>query len=236
MEDVTDGDYWHAKRVCEDFEIKNLLAADLFEKMCILKYVSWNIWTWPCLFPYCTRISMASSLKKTNIKLDLLADTDMLLMVEKGIKGRICHTIHWYVNSNNKYMKHYDKNKESSYLKYWDVNNLYWLKMSKKLLVNNFKSVEDISEFNEDFIKNYNDESHEWYFLEVDVQYPGILYNLHHDLPFLPKKIKTEKVENFVANLHNKEEYVIHITNLKALNHGLVLKKVNRIIKLIQKS
>ena len=47
----------------------------------------------------------------------------MLLMVEKGIRGEICHTIHWYTKANNKFIKYYDKNKESSYLKYWDVNN-----------------------------------------------------------------------------------------------------------------
>ena len=66
---------------------------------------------------------MASSLKK--VKLDLLTDTDMLLMVEKEIRGGICHAIHRYEKANNKYMKDYDKNKESSYLKYWDANYLY---------------------------------------------------------------------------------------------------------------
>ena len=59
------------------------------------------------------------------MKLDLLTDTDMLLMVEKGIKEGICHGIHWYVKVNNKYMKDFGKNKESSYLKYWDVNILH---------------------------------------------------------------------------------------------------------------
>ena len=66
---------------------------------------------------------MASSLKK--VKLDLLTDTDMLLMVEKEIRGGICHAIHRYEKANNKYMKDYDKNKESSYLKYCDANYLY---------------------------------------------------------------------------------------------------------------
>ena len=53
-------------------------------------------------------------------------------MVEKGIRGEICHAIHRYAKVNNKYMKEYDKNKELSYLKYWDVNNLYDLAMLKK--------------------------------------------------------------------------------------------------------
>ena len=68
---------------------------------------------------------MASTFKKTKVKLDLLTDIDMLLIVEKGIKGGICHSIYSYANANNKYMKDYDKNKESSYIQYWDVNNLY---------------------------------------------------------------------------------------------------------------
>ena len=66
-------------------------------------------------------------------------------------------------------MKDYDKNKESSYLKYWDVNNLYGWAMSQKLPVNNFEWIKDTSQFNEDFIKNYNEESDEGYFPKVDV-------------------------------------------------------------------
>ena len=103
----------------------------------------------------------------------------MLLMVEIGIRGGICHAIHQYAKTNNKYMKNYDKNKESSYLKHWGVNNLYGWAMSQKLPVNNFKLVEDISEFNGDFIKSYNDESDERYFLEDDAQYLENLHNCH---------------------------------------------------------
>ena len=156
-------------------------------------------------------------------------------MVEKGIRGGICHSIYRYAKANNKYMKDYDKNKESSYLQYWDVNNLYGWAMSQKLPVNNFEWIKDTSQFNEDFIKNYNEESDEGYFLEVDVQYLEKLHELHNDLPFLPERMKIEKVEKLVANLHDKTEYVIHIRNLKqALNHGLVLKKVHRVIKFNQ--
>ena len=134
MEDVTDAGYMHAKRVCKDFDIKNLgeyhdfylksntlLLADIFEifrKMCLkiyhldsLKFLSapWLAWQ--------------EALKKTEVKLELLTDIDMLLMVGKGIRGGICHAIHRCAKTNNKYMKDYDKNKESSYLKFWDVSN-----------------------------------------------------------------------------------------------------------------
>ena len=79
--------------------------------------------------------------------------------------------------------------------------------------VNGFEWVEDTSQFNKDFIKSYNEETDERYFLEVDVQYPEKLHNLHNDLPFLPERIKIEKIEKLVDDLHDKTEYVIHIKN-----------------------
>ena len=81
-------------------------------------------------------------------------DIGMLLMVEKGIRGGICHSISQHAKANNKQMKDYDKNKESSYLKYWDMNNLYGRPVSQKLPVNDFKWVEGISGFDESFIKS----------------------------------------------------------------------------------
>ena len=92
----------------------------------------------------------------------------MLLIVEKGIRGGICHPIYWYAETTNKYMKDYGKNKESSYLQYWNVNNLNWWEMLQKLSVKNFKWVWDNSKFDESFIKRYNEESDKGYFLEVD--------------------------------------------------------------------
>ena len=68
---------------------------------------------------------MASSFKKTKVKLDLLTDINMLLMVEKVIRGGICQSVFRYAKANNKYMKDYDANKELSYLQNWDVNDLY---------------------------------------------------------------------------------------------------------------
>ena len=109
----------------------------------------------------------------------------MLLMVEKGIRGGIGHSIYRYAKANNKYMKDYDKNKESSYIQYWDVNNLYGWAMLQKLPVNNFEWIKDTSQFNEDFIKNYNEESDEGYFLEDEAQCLEKLHELHNDLPFL---------------------------------------------------
>ena len=161
----------------------------------------------------------------------------MLLMDENGIRGGICQATHSYAKANNKYMDNCDKNIESSYLVYLDANNLYGWAMSKKLLVNGFKWVEKLSKFNERFIKSYNENSDIGYFLEVDVEYPKKLFGSHKDLPFLPERKKLEKVEKLVCSIEDKEKYVIHIRALKqALNHGLVLKDVHRVIKFNQEA
>ena len=150
----------------------------------------------------------------------------MLLMVEKGIRGGICNTIHQYEKANNKYMKDYDKNRESSYRKYWDVNSLYGWAMSQKLPVNNFQQTEETSQFNEDYIKNHNEESDEGYFLEVDIQYPEKLHELNNDVPFLPERKKIKKVKKLVTNLYDKNECLIHIRKLKQLlNDGINFEK-----------
>ena len=134
-------------------------------------------------------------------------------------------------------MKDCSKNNESSYLKYWYVNNLYGWAMSQKLPVNDFQQIEDNSQIYEDFIKSDNEESDGGYFLEVHVQYPEKLHEVHNDLPFLPKRMKIAKVEKLVTNSHDKIEYVIHIRNLKQTsNHGLILKKVHRVIEFNQKA
>ena len=98
-------------------------------------------------------LAWQACLKKTGVNLELLTDIDMLLMAEEGIRGGICQAIHRYAKANNKYMNNYDKSIESSYLMYLDANNLYGWAMSQKLPVNGFKWIEDLSEFNERFIK-----------------------------------------------------------------------------------
>ena len=161
----------------------------------------------------------------------------MLLMIESGIRGGMCQLTYRHAEANNKYMKNYNKNIDSSYLMYLDANNLYGWAISKKLPVNGFKWENDLSRFNENFIKNYNENSDVKYFLEVDIEYPKQLWSSHKDLPFLPERKKLEKVEKLVCSIEDKEKYVIHIRALKqALNHGLVLKDVHRVIKFNQEA
>ena len=136
---------------------------------------------------------MASSSEKNKVKLVLLTGIDMLLKLEKGTRGGICHSVYQYAKANNKYMKDYGKNKESSYPQYWDLNKLCGWAMSQKLPVSNFEWIKDTSQLNEGVIKNYNEESDEGHVLEVHVQYLEKLHELHNDLPFLPEKCKLKK-------------------------------------------
>ena len=107
--------------------------------------------------------------------------------------------------------------------------------MSQKLPVNGFKWVNN--EVNEEFIKNYDENSDKGHFLEVDVKYPRKLHDLNSDLPFLPKRMKIDKCKKLVCNVRNKKKYVVHINSLKqALNHGLKLKKVHRITEFNQEA
>ena len=167
MVDIDDIDYRHGNSVFKVFKLDNLgdyhdlyvkrdtlLLVDAFENfrdMCLKEYE-----LDPAHFLSLPGLAWQACLKKTNIELELLTDYDMLLMVEKGIRGGICHSytgiihiIHRYAKANNKYMQNYNNNEESSYIQYLDANNLYGWAMSKKLPVNSFKWL-DSNKLNED--------------------------------------------------------------------------------------
>ena len=247
MEDISDIDYRHANNVFKVFKLENLgnyhdlyvqsdtlLLADAFNNfrdMCIKEYE-----LDPAHFLSLPGLAWQACLKRTNIELELLTDYDMVLMVEKGIRGGICQPIHRYAKANNKYMKNYNNNEESSYIQYSDANNLYGWAMSEKLLVNGFKWL-DNDKINEEFIKNHNENYKKGYILEVDVKYHKKLHNLHSDLPFLPERMEINKCKKLVCNLYDKKKYVVHIKSLKqAINHGLKLKKIHRIIEFNQEA
>ena len=190
MEDIDDIDYRHGNNVFKGFKLENLgdyhdlyvqsdtlLLADVFNNfrdMCIKEYE-----LDPAHFLSLPGLTWQACLKKTNIELDLLTNYDMLLMVEEGIRGGICHSIHRYAKGNNKYMKNYNNNnEESSYIQYLDANNLYGWATSKKLPVNGFKWT-DNNKIDEEFIKNYNKNDKKGYIFEVDVEYPKKLHELH---------------------------------------------------------
>ena len=162
IENISETDYRHANNVFKTFKLNNLgdyhdlyvqsdtlLLADVFEnfrKACIKTYE-----LDPAYFISLTGLAWQACLKKNRnriIGVELLTDYDMLLMIEEGIRGGICHAVHRYAKANNKYMKNYDKSKESSYIQYLDANNVYGAAMSEKLPINGFKWVNDISGIN----------------------------------------------------------------------------------------
>ena len=260
MENIEDIDYRHDNNVFNKLKLNNLgdyhdlyvqsdtLLADVFENfrdMCLKEYE-----LDPAHFLSLPGLAWQACLKKTNVELELLTDYDMLLMVEGGIRGGICHSIHRYAKANNKYMKNCNNNEESSYIQYLDANNLYGRPMSKKLPVNGFKWIDNNETaepsslersakhvINEEFKKNYNENDIKGYILEVDVKYPKRLHELHSDLLFLSERMEVNKCKKLICNLFNKKKYVVHINALKqALNHGLKLKKIHRVIEFNQEA
>ena len=145
MEDITDADHRYAKRVFKEFNNKRLGGYyDLyFQSDTLLKFRNKCIEIYelePAHFLSALGLAWQACLKKhREEKLQLLTKNYMLLIVEKGIRGGICHAVHRNAKANNKYMKNYDKNKESSYIEYLDANNFYGWAMSRKLPVDGFK-------------------------------------------------------------------------------------------------
>ena len=248
LENITKTDYVHANHVFKKFNINNLgeyhdlyvrsdtlLLADIFEnfRQSCLKNYELN----PAHFVSLPGLAWQACLKKTNVELELLTDYDMLLMVEEGIRGGICHAMQRFVKANNRYMKDYDRKKKSSYIQYLDANNLYGKAMTEKLPVRGFRWMDDISKIDKDFVKVYNKNDNKGYILEVDVDYPNKLQNLHSDLPFLPERMVINNTKKLVCNLNDKRNYIVHINALKqALDHGLKLRKVHRVIEFDQEA
>ena len=248
LENISETDYAHANNVFKKFNINNLgeyhdlyvrsdtlLLADMFENFrqsCLKNYE-----LDPAHFVSLPGLAWQACLKKTNVDLELLTDYDMLLMVEEEIRGGICHAIQRYAKTNNKYMKDYDKKKKPFYIQYLDANNLYGIAMTEKLPVRRFKWVNDVSIIDEDFVKVYNKNDNKGYILDEDMDYPSKLQNLRSDLPFLPERMITNNTKKLVCNLNDKNNYIVHINLLKqALDHGLKLKKVHRVIKFEQEA
>ena len=178
-------------------------------------------------------------------------------MIEAGLRGGMTQTTCKKVEANNKYMgSDYDRNKASSYINYLDVNNLYGLSMIQKLPYRNLKWDDKITE--EYIIKCDNGKT--GYILEVDLEYPKELHDLHNDYPLAPevmnvkanmvsekqveiyklincsKEPKDEKTNKLILNLNDKNKYVVHIRTLQFyLKHGLKLKKIHRAIKFERK-
>ena len=189
-------------------------------------------------------------LKMTGIKLELMNDIDMFQFIEKGMRGGISCIANRYGEANNKYMNEYNDKAPSKYIMYLDANNLYGWAMSQYLQTGGFKWLND-NQINKLDLSKYNDESKKGLILEVDLEYPQELHDLHNDDPLAAEQVKVTKdmlsdycqeiaakfniqtglVRKFIPTLSNKEKYVLHYRNLQLyLSLGFKLTKIHMVL------
>ena len=261
-EHITDEEYQHAQNVWNKFGLSSmgeyhdlylksdiLLLADVFEnfrKAC-QQYYELD----PAHYFTTPGLSWDAMLKMTETKLELMSDVDMFQFIEKGMRGGISYIANRYGKANNKYMKEYDEKASSKYIMYLDANNLYGWAMSQYLPTGGFKWLSE-KEVN---LSKYDDEFEKGLILEVDLEYPKELHDLHNDYPLAAEKIKVTEnmlspfckkiaekfgvkiglVEKLVPTLFNKERYVLHYRNLQLyMSLGLKLTKIHRALEFDQ--
>ena len=243
MAGVGDKEYEHACKVWKEFGIKNMgeyhdlylrkdviLLANVFESFRNVCMDNYGLD--PTHFHTAPGLAWKACLKKTGIRLKLLQDPDMLLMFERGIRGEITQSVHRYAAANNPYMEEYDSNKPTNYLQYLDAKNLYGWAMSQPLPTGEFRWINCDNWDPKRLVDMFSAEKNHGYLLEVDVDYPKELHDLHNDIPFMCNKMKVNGVEKLIPNLYDKRKYIVHIRALKqAMNHGLALKKIHRCIR-----
>ena len=230
-ENISDEDYTHAKKVWDTFKMEHikdyhelynktdvLLLADVFENfrdICLRNYK-----LDPAHYFTAPHLSWDACLKMTGMRLELLTDVDMLLMVERGIRGGVSMASKRFSKAINKYMgDKFNPSEPSKYIQYLDANNLYGAAMSMKLPTHGFK-----------WMNKY--ELNVWEkipcILEVDLKYPEELHDLHNDYHLAPERIMCKsKVEKLIPNLRDKDRYILHYKTLRRyLDLGLVLTRI----------
>ena len=244
---INDYNYNHVLNIWKTFKMKSLkeyhevynktdvlLLADVFEKFRDICLINYGLD--PVYYYTAPGLAWDAMLKMTGINLELLSNVDMLLMIEKGIRGGISIISNRYGKANNKYMKDFNKKEPSKYLMYVDANNLYGCGMSQKLPVHSFKwmsnkEIENL--FNNQIVQVWNKNP---CILEVDLIYPEELHDLHNDYPLCPERVECDRgVKKLIPNLRHKNNYVVHYkTLMQYLSLGMKLKKIHRGIKFIE--
>ena len=234
-ENINETDYQHAKNVWKKFNMKNmrdyhnlylktdvLLLADVFEnfrKVCKENYGLDPAW-------YFTSPGLAwdAMLKITGVELELMSDPNMYLMIENGIRGGISTITKRYAKANNPYMgEKFNPNEETKYIPYLDANNLYGWAMSKPLPVRNFEWMDEKE------LENWKNIP---CILEVNLEYPEYLHDLHNEYPLAVEKMKIGNVEKLIPNLRDNKKYVLHYENLKLYQSlGLKVSKIHKGVK-----
>ena len=262
---ITDDEYDHANKVWNTFMIKTmgeyhdlylvcdvLLLTDVFEnfrKTCMQCYK-----LDPCHYFTSPGLSWDAMLKMTNIKLELMTDIDMFQFIEKGMRGGVSYIANRYGNFQQQVQEKYNEKAPSKYIMYLDANNLYGWAMSQYLPTGNFKWMTDkkISKID---LGKYKADGEKGLILEVDLEYPQELHDIHSDYPIAPGKVKVSNnmlsayckkiaekynisiglVSKLILTLRDKKEYVLHYHNLQLyLDLGLKIKKVHRVLKFYQ--
>jgi len=226
-----------------------VLLADAFENFrnTCMKYYSLD----PCHYFTSPALSWDAMLKMSNIKIETFTDVDMLLFVEKGMRGGISMITHRYAKANNKYMKEFRGDLPSWFIVYLDANNLYGLAMSQNLPYADYKWNND--DWTEKDIMKIGEDASTGYIFEVDLEYPQSLHDAHNDYPLAPENnvkgvaskyiksrmeelnLKTVSVGKLIPNLNNKVRYITHYRNLQFyIEQGLILTKVHRVLQFSQ--
>jgi len=200
-----------------------LLLTDVFENFRSVGLKNYGLD--PCWYFTAPGLAWDACLKKTDVKLELLNDVDMLLMFEKENTGGVSMIPKRYAKAN-KYMKDFNLEEESKFIQYLDANNLYSWTMSQQLPVSNFKWM------TESHLENWREISSQegrGCILEVDLEYPKELHDLHKDYPLAPERIVVNKLEKLIPTLRKKDKHVLHHRNLKQyLEMGMNLTKIHR--------
>ena len=263
---VDDDEYHRAQKIWENFGCRTmrdyhdlylatdvLLLADVFENFRELGRKHFNLD--PAHYFTLPGYSWDACLKMTGVKLELLQDPTMYLFFENSIRGGIAMISNRYAKANNKYLEDrddYDPTEPAKYITYLDANNLYGTTFREPLPVGDFKFLSD-SEIADFDVTSIPTRGPKGYILEVDLEYPAHLHDLHNDYPLAPEKMtvtsdllspyaksfdrRSAPTSKLVPNLRDKQHYVVHYRNLQLyLSLGLRLAKIHSIMEFTQSS
>jgi hypothetical protein len=227
-----------------------LILADIFESF--RKTCMKNNDLDPAHYLSAPGLSWDAFLKRSGKEIELVSDMDMFQFLEKGMRGGTSYIAHRQSTANNKYMETYNEDEESKFLMYLDANNLYGWAMSQPLPSGDFKWVEGTDNINLD---DYLNDEGRGMVLEVDMEDPIELHNLHNGYPLPPesKEVKHEMLSDYakeiaekfkltvggvrklITSLGPREKYVVHVRNLKLFTDlGMKLTKIHKAVSFKQ--